>query len=271
MMKRRRLSDVLVALLLLLWLAPMIWLAATSLKSEKHVITDRLAPFAAPLTTENYSKAFGSTAIGRWLLNSLIVSSTSTVITVLLDAMIAYALARIPFRGRNSLLIFVLAGMMVPFEALIIQLYLEFNALGLINTLAAIILPRLSMPIGVFILTQFFKGIPAALEEAAFMDGAGRWKIFTSVILPNGKSALVTVTILSFIGAWNDFLWPLVVASESAMYTITVGIANFQGTHGTEYSLIMAGAVVASLPLIVLFLSFRDQIVKGIAMTGMKD
>jgi multiple sugar transport system permease protein/raffinose/stachyose/melibiose transport system permease protein len=270
-MTRRRASDVLAALLVLLWLAPTVWLALTSLKSEKDVITDRLAPFSAPISTENYSKAFGSTEIGRWLLNSAVVSTVSTVLTVVVDAMIAYALARIPFRGRDSLFIFVIAGMMVPFEALIVQLYLEFNALGLINTLAAVILPRPAMPIGVFILTQFFKGIPVSLEEAAYMDGAGRWRIFRSVILPNGKAALVTVTILSFIGAWNDFLWPLVVASESAMYTITVGIANFQGTHGTEYSLIMAGAVVASLPLIVLFLAFRDKIVKGIAMTGMKD
>lgn len=270
-MTRRRASDVLAALLLLLWLAPTVWLALTSLKSEKDVITDRLAPFSAPISMENYSKAFGSTEIGRWLLNSAVVSTVSTVLTVVVDAMIAYALARIPFRGRDSLFIFVIAGMMVPFEALIVQLYLEFNALGLINTLAAVILPRPAMPIGVFILTQFFRGIPVSLEEAAYMDGAGRWRIFRSVILPNGKAALVTVTILSFIGAWNDFLWPLVVASESAMYTITVGIANFQGTHGTEYSLIMAGAVVASLPLIVLFLAFRDKIVKGIAMTGMKD
>jgi multiple sugar transport system permease protein/raffinose/stachyose/melibiose transport system permease protein len=270
-MSKRRLFDILITLLLVLWIAPTIWLGATSLKSEKNVVTDRLSLFFSTPTLANYSKAFGSTEIVRWLLNSVIVSVVSTILTLVIDSMIAYALARIPFRGRQALFIFVLAGMMVPFEALIIQLYLEFNALGLINTLAAIVLPRLAMPIGVFILTQFFKEIPVALEEAAYIDGAGRWKIFTSIVIPNGKSALVTVMILSFINAWNDFLWPLVVASDSVKYTITVGIANFQGTHGTEYSLIMAGAVVASLPLIVLFLAFRDQIVKGIAMTGMKD
>lgn len=270
-MNKRRVFDVIVALLIVLWLAPALWLAVTSLKTERNVVTDHLVLFNAPPTAENYAKAFGSTEISTWLLNSVVVSVISTIVTLVIDAMAAYALARIKFRGRDSLFIFILAGMMVPFEALIIQLYLEFNALGLINTLAAIILPRLSMPIGVFILTQFFKGIPAALEEAAYIDGAGRWRIFSSVIVPNGKSALVTVMILSFINAWNDFLWPLVVASDSVKYTITVGIANFQGTHGTEYSLIMAGAVVASLPLIILFLAFRDQIVKGIAMTGMKD
>jgi multiple sugar transport system permease protein/raffinose/stachyose/melibiose transport system permease protein len=270
-MIKRCARDICIALALVLWLAPTVWLAVTSLKSEKNVITDHLALFSAPPTVENYEKAFGSTDIGRWLLNSVIVSVVSTAVTLVIDAMAAYALARIPFRGREPLFIFILAGMMVPFEALIIQLYLEFNALGLINTLTAVILPRLSMPIGVFILTQFFRGIPTALEEAAYIDGAGRWRIFTSVIVPNGKSAIVTVAILAFINAWNDFLWPLVVASDSIKYTITVGIANFQGTHGTEYSLIMAGAVVASLPLIALFLGFRNQIVKGIAMTGMKD
>jgi multiple sugar transport system permease protein/raffinose/stachyose/melibiose transport system permease protein len=270
-MSKRRLFDVLIALLLVLWIAPTIWLGVTSLKSEKNVVTDHLSLFSSTPTLANYSKAFGSTEIARWLFNSVIVSVVSTILTLVIDSMIAYALARIPFRGSDALFIFVLAGMMVPFEALIIQLYLEFNALGLINTLAAIVLPRLAMPIGVFILTQFFKEIPLALEEAAYIDGAGRWTIFTSIVIPNGKSALVTVMILSFINAWNDFLWPLVVASDSVKYTITVGIANFQGTHGTEYSLIMAGAVVASLPLIVLFLAFRDQIVKGIALTGMKD
>jgi len=160
--------------------------------------------------------------------------------------------------------------MMVPFEVIIIQLYLEFNALGILNTLAAVILPRLALPIGVFILTQFFKSIPEALEEAAYMDGASRFLVFRVIILPLGKSALFVVAILSFVNAWNDFLWPLVSISDSAKYTITVGMANFQGTHGTEYALIMAGAVIASIPLIVMYFIFKKNIVKGIAMTGIK-
>jgi ABC-type glycerol-3-phosphate transport system permease component len=269
-MRRRTIVSISIALVAALWLAPTLWLAVTSLKSEKDVIVDHPAIFTTMPTLINYAHAFGKTGIARWLLNSLIVSVVATGLTLALDSTIAYAIARIRFRGNKALLIFVLAGMMVPFEALIIQLYLEFNALGLIDTLAAVIIPRLSLPIGVFILVQFFKDIPAALEEAAYMDGAGRWRIFRSIILPLGKAALVTVTILSFITAWNDFLWPLVAVSDSAKYTITVGIANFQGTHGTEYSLIMAGALIASAPQIALFLGFRDQIVKGIAMTGIK-
>jgi len=269
-MRRRTIASISIALVAALWLAPTLWLAVTSLKTEKDVIVDHPAIFTTMPTVANYLHAFGKTGIARWLLNSLVVSVVATGLTLALDSTIAYAIARIRFRGSKALFLFVLAGMMVPFEALIIQLYLEFNALGLINTLAAVIIPRLALPIGVFILVQFFKDIPAALEEAAYMDGAGRWRIFRSIILPLGKAALVTVTILSFITAWNDFLWPLVAVSDSDKYTITVGIANFQGTHGTEYSLIMAGALIASAPQIALFLGFRDQIVKGIAMTGIK-
>jgi multiple sugar transport system permease protein/raffinose/stachyose/melibiose transport system permease protein len=257
-------------LLLVVWLIPIAWLVITSLKIERDVVTEHFTVFSSLPTAANYIKAFGKTEISRWLLNSVIVSAVTTIFSALLCSTIAYALARIRFPGRNAIFIFVLAGMMVPFEAIIIQLYLEFNALGLINTLTAMIVPRLAAPVGVFILTQFFQGIPSELEEAAFMDGASRFIIFQSVIVPMGKAAIVAVMILSFINAWNDFLWPLVVASQSARYTITVGIANFQGTHGTEYSLIMAGGVIASVPQILAFLFFRDHIVKGIATTGIR-
>ncbi|MGA2547214.1 MAG: carbohydrate ABC transporter permease [Rectinemataceae bacterium] len=267
---KKALRKIILVTILFIWMVPTLWLAVTSLKAEKDVVTDTLTFFSTIPTLTNYAKAFGKTGIATWLLNSAIVSSVTMLFTLALDSLIAFALARIRFRGRNALFIFVLAGMMVPFEAIIIQLYLLFNALGLINTLSAIIIPRLALPIGVFILVQFFKGIPVALEEAAYMDGASRFKIFLAIILPLGKSALVTVMILSFINGWNDFLWPLVVASDSLKYTVTVGIANFQGTHGTEYSLIMAGAVIASAPQIAMFLFFREHIVKGIAMTGIK-
>ncbi|HUX39837.1 MAG TPA: carbohydrate ABC transporter permease [Rectinemataceae bacterium] len=267
---KRSIRVFLLIFLLLAWIAPGFWLIVTSLNAERDVMHEGLRLFPSMPTFENYAKAFEKTQIGIWLLNSLIVSTITMAITVIIDAMMAYALSRINFRGKKALLIFVIAGMMVPFEAIIIQLYILFNKLGLINTLAAIILPRLALPIGVFILTQFFKGIPVAIEEAAYMDGASRFLIFRKIILPLGKAAIVTVMILSFINAWNDFLWPLIVASDSIKYTVTVGIANFQGTHGTEYSLIMSGAAIASLPLIVVFLVFREHIVQGIAMTGIK-
>lgn len=269
-MMRKSLGFAALAALFALWLLPLFWLVATSLKLEQDVITDRLALFTVAPSFANYLKAITGTEIKAWLMNSLIVASATTLLTLVLDSTMAYVLARFRFRGRDALLLFILAGMMVPFEVIIIQLYLQFNALGLLNSLAAVVLPRLALPIGVFILTQFFKGIPDALEEAAYMDGATRFLIFRSIILPLGKSAMFVVAILSFIGAWNDFLWPLVAVSDSAKYTITVGIANFQGTHGTEYALIMAGAAIASIPLIAIYLIFKRNIIKGIAMTGIK-
>ncbi|HWP68265.1 MAG TPA: carbohydrate ABC transporter permease [Rectinemataceae bacterium] len=269
-MMKKTIGSLALMLLFALWLLPLFWLVITSLKAEQDVMTDHLSLFSVAPSFVNYVKAFGGTEIRKWFMNSVIVASCTTFFTLFLDSTMAYALSRIKFRGRNALLLFILAGMMVPFEVIIIQLYLEFNALGILNSLAAVILPRLALPIGVFILTQFFKGIPEALEEAAYMDGASRFLIFRAIILPLGKSALFVVAILSFVNAWNDFLWPLVSISDSAKYTITVGIANFQGTHGTEYALIMAGAVIASIPLVAMYLVFKQNIVKGIAMTGIK-
>lgn len=267
---KKTVFRILEILLLLVWLFPLFWMVITSLKYENEVVTRSFTFLPANPTAANYIKAFSSTNILYWLLNSVYVSTLTMILTVLVDAPIAYAFAKIRFPGRNILFWAVMAGMMVPFQVLVVPLYLQFNSYGLINTLLSAVLPRVALPVGIFILKQFYEGIPDTLEEAAFIDGAGRFKIFARIILPLGKAALTTVIILSFINAWNDFLWPLIVINDSIKYTITVGIANFQGTHGTEYSLIMAGAVIASLPQIVFFLIFRRKIIDGIAMTGLK-
>lgn len=273
-MKKRRVKDTLLLiveiLITLIWIFPLVWMAITSLKLESEVITKSFSFLPKNPTFANYIKAFKSSYILNWLLNSLYISTITMIMTIIVDTPIAYAFAKIKFPGRNILFWLVMAAMMVPFQVLLVPLYLQFNSYNLINTLTAAILPRIAMPIGIFILKQFFEGIPNALEEAAFIDGAGRFLIFNKIILPLGKSAITTVIILSFINAWNDFLWPLIVINDSIKYPITVGIANFQGTHGTEYSLIMAGAMIASLPQLIFFLIFRRKIIDGIAMTGIK-
>lgn len=256
--------------LLVCWIFPLVWLVITSLKMEGEVVTTRFTFLPLHPTFFNYVKAFTSTYILNWLGNSLLISMVTMILTILVDAPISYAFAKIHFKGSNVLFWMVMAGMMVPFQVLIVPLYLQFNAYALVDTLTGAMLPRLAMPIGIFILKQFFEEIPDALEEAAFIDGAGRCTIFRRIILPLGKAAITTVIILSFINAWNDFLWPLIIINDTIKYTITVGIANFQGTNGTEYALIMAGAAIASLPQIVFFLAFRRQIIEGIAMSGIK-
>lgn len=261
---------VLIGFLFVLWLFPFFWLAVTSFQLEQDVMTESLRLLPKAPTLQNYIKAFQKTPILTWMGNSFIISVITVLATLFLDAPIAYALARIRFKGRNLIFWTVMAGMMIPFQVLIIPLYIQFNSYGLINTLAAAVFPRLALPIGIFIIKQFYEGFPAALEEAAFIDGAGRFTIFRTIMLPLGKTALVTVAIISFINAWNDFLWPLIVLNDTVKYPITVGIANFQGTRGTEYSLIMAGAVIASLPQFIFYALFRKQIVSGLAMTGIK-
>jgi len=257
-------------LCIFIWVFPLIWLVVTSLKLESEVITKTFSFFPENPTIANYLKAFTATNILRWLINSIIVSIFTMGLTLAIDAPIAYAFAKIKYPGKSLIFWIVMAGMMIPPQVLIVPLYLQFNTLGLINTLSAVILPRIALPIGIFILKQFFEGIPNALEEAAFIDGASRAKIFVRIILPLGKSAIVTVIILSFINTWNDFLWPLIAINDTLKYTITVGIANFQGTHGTEYSLIMAGAVVASIPQFIFYFFFKKNIIEGIAMSGIK-
>jgi multiple sugar transport system permease protein/raffinose/stachyose/melibiose transport system permease protein len=242
----------------------------TSLHLEDEVVAKTFHFFPQHPTLANYIKAFTSTYILNWLLNSIVIAGLTMVMTLIVDAPIAYAFAKIKFKGRNILFWMVMAGMMVPFQVLIIPLYLQFNSYGLINNFMAAVLPRVSLPIGIFILKQFFEGIPDALEESAFIDGANRFKIFRSIILPLGSSALATVTILSFINSWNDFLWPLIVLNDTEKYTITVGIANFQGSHGTQYALILAGAVIASVPQFIFYVIFRKQIVESIALSGIK-
>lgn len=253
-----------------IWVFPLIWLVITSLKLENEVVTKTFTFWPQNPTLANYTKAFTSTNILSWLKNSVIISTVAMLLTIAVDCPIAYAFAKIKFKGRNILFWLVMASMMVPFQVLIVPLYLQFNKFGLVNTLTAAILPRVALPIGIFILKQFYEEIPTALEEAAFIDGATRFRIFSTIIIPLGKAAMTTVIILSFINAWNDFLWPLIVINDTIKYPITVGIANFQGTHGTQYSLIMAGAVIASLPQLIFFLIFRRKIIDGIAMTGIK-
>ena len=164
-------------LILLIWIFPLAWLVITSIQLESDVISSTLRLWPRNPTLENYRKAFGSTQIMHWMANSMTISFSTMILTLFVDAPIAYAFAKIKFRGKEILFWAVMAGMMVPFQVLIIPLYQQFNAFGLVDTLAGAMLPRLAMPVGIFILKQFFEGIPSALEEAAFIDGANRYRI----------------------------------------------------------------------------------------------
>ncbi|MFI6507203.1 carbohydrate ABC transporter permease [Streptosporangium sp. NPDC050855] len=272
----RRLSPgqlvllVITALLALLWLVPVAWAVATSLKPEADTTAIPLRWFGEEVTLDAYALVLGTGGIVKWAINSTVIAVAVTFMTVLFSAMAAYGFARIPFRGQRVLLAAILAGIMVPPQVLIAPLFAEMVALGLVDTWWGVILPQVAAPVIVYILYKFFQGVPPELEQAAFVDGAGRWRVFFTIVLPLSRPVLAAVSIFTFITTWNNFLWPFLVSTDPNTMTLPVGLANVvQGTFGVRYAQIMASVVLAGLPLLVIFVLFQRQIVRGVAHTGL--
>lgn len=256
-----------------LMLAPVLWMVSTSLKPEKETVTKEIHWIPKSPTTASYDRLFHSAddfPVARWFLNSVFISLCGTLLVLLVTSMAAYALARLRFRGREGLFRVILSTLMIPAPVTLIPVFVIVTRLGLFDTYPALILPGAASAFGVFLLRQFFLTIPAELEEAAFLDGAGYLRVFFNVLLPLCKPALGTLAIFTFIGFWNDFAWPLIVTNDLQMRTLPVGLAIFQGQYVTEYAMTMAAATVASIPMLVAFLLFQKNITEGIAMTGLK-
>lgn len=259
----------LLTLIAVAWAIPLLWMFASSVKPEGEIMgTLKFLP--SQPTLDNFRAVFTKAPIGRWLFNSFLVSGLTTAVVLIVDAMAGYAFARLHFPGREVLFFAVIATMMVPQQVVVVPLYILLNRMGLINTYPALIAPKLALALGVFLMRQFFLGLPKELEEAASIDGANRWTVFSRVLLPQARPALSALAIFTFTGSWNDFLWPLVATTKESMYTLTVGLANFAGTYRTEYGPWLAAAVFASLPMLVIFLLLQRQFVKGITLTGIK-
>jgi multiple sugar transport system permease protein len=268
----RRLLTLLLVLAALVWLVPIVWMLSLALQPNELLarttsnVAWGLVPW--PFTFENLTFVLSQGLTPRWFLNSAIVSGSMTLLVLALSSMAGYAFARIRFPGRRIIYPLVLAGLVIPEQAVFIPLYTMFADWGWHNGYAALVAPRLAVPIGVFLMTQFFRGIPDYIEEAARLDGAGRWTIFTRIMLPLSVPAMVTLAILTFLYAWNDYLWPLVSASRPEMFTITLGLASLQANFADSEGLgrVMASGVLASLPVVLLFLLFQRHVVRGIAM-----
>lgn len=268
----RRLLTLLLVLAALVWLVPIVWMLSLALQPNELLarttsnVAWGLVPW--PFTLENLTFVLSQGLTPRWFLNSAIVSGSMTLLVLALSSMAGYAFARIRFPGRRIIYPLVLAGLVIPEQAVFIPLYTMFADWGWHNGYAALVAPRLAVPIGVFLMTQFFRGIPDYIEEAARLDGAGRWTIFTRIMLPLSIPAMVTLAILTFLYAWNDYLWPLVSASRPEMFTITLGLASLQANFADSEGLgrVMASGVLASLPVVLLFLLFQRHVVRGIAM-----
>ncbi len=262
-----RLALVAVALGAAVMVAPLAWTLLLSVKANSELMRDSGTAFSAPYTLENYVAILKGSSILRWLLNSILVSLGTTAGVLILCSLAGYAFARLEFPFRRALFVFVLLGLAIPQQAVILPQHQLFADLGLHNSYPGLILPGLVAPFGVFFMTQYFKGIPLELDEAAMLDGASRFTIFWKVLLPLTIPAQATLGVFTFLGSWNDYWWPLISATRSEMFTLTVGLAysqmNYAQTSGLGF--LMAQAVFASIPIFVVYIIFQKQIVRAMA------
>ena len=255
----------------ILWLVPSLFALKTSLTDNGVAALGASAILSNwNPTLYSYATLLGSGDIWNWYLASAITSVLTAILTVFFASMAAFALSRLRFRGANVVLLLIVLGIMIPTQVLIVPIFQELNAMSLLNTYWSVIFPQVPAVIAVFIFKQFFDGIPRELEEAARIDGAGRWRVYWSVVMPLSRPVLAAVTILTFVGVWNNLLLPLFVLSNPDLMTIPVGLATVQGSFGQRYADIQAGAILAALPLIILYLIFQRQIVEGVTGSGLK-
>jgi multiple sugar transport system permease protein len=249
--------------------SPLIWMVLTSLSTLAE--TRRFPPgLPSALRWSNYANAWTESPFARWLINSTIVSVTCVVSNLVLCSLAGYAFARLRFPGSRIAFVAILATLMVPFQVVMIPTLLIVKHLGLVDTLPALIVPNLVTPFGIYLLRQFFLSLPVELEEAALIDGAGRFRILTNILLPLMGPPLSTVAVLTFLSVWNDFLWPLVVTSTPNTMTVQLGLSTFQSAHFTNWPLLMAGTVMSQLPVLLLFVAGQRFFVSSIATTGIK-
>ncbi|MGV9454554.1 carbohydrate ABC transporter permease [Streptomyces sp. NPDC003635] len=266
----RTLTFAVLALLSLLWLLPVGWGLLTAFKSEQDASdpVHWLWPQHG-FTFDGFRSVWERGDLPLWMFNSFLIAAVVTVITVAVSAMAGYAFSRTRFAGRKALFTLTVAAVLVPPQMLIVPWFQQMLTLNLVDTYAAVILPQTVAPVMVFILKKHFDSLPRELEEAARIDGAGHLRIFWSVLLPLSRPMLSAVAIFVFIGAWNNFLWPFVSTSDPDLMTLPVGITSVKDAYGVQYAQSMASAVLAALPLVVVFLFFQRHIVKSVATTGL--
>jgi len=259
---------------------PFLWMLSTSLKEAGQTMTFPPKWIPEPVVWRNYIKILGfsdpsSTGssmpyFGRFFINSLIVSLSVVAGKLVVCSLGAYAFARLTFPGRDLLFLVYLATMMIPFQVTVIPLYVLMKTLGWHNTYLALITPGIFSAFGTFLLRQFFLTIPSSLQDAAIVDGCSHFRIYLHVILPLSKPALATLGVFAFMTTWNAFLWPLIVINDIEMFTLPLGLAAFQGLYVTHWNLMMAAALISTIPILLAFIFAQRFFVRGIALTGIK-
>ncbi len=255
----------------LLFIYPFIFTVSTSLKDTPEVFSKMLALFGERLRFDNYVTVLSTVNMGRYMINTLIVTLCVTAGQIITSLLGGYAFARIRFPGRELIFRIYLGTVMIPFTVIMIPMYQMMVSFAWVDTLAALIIPWLFTANGTFLMRQFFKGLPKELEEAAFLDGANRFTILTKVFIPLAGPVIATQFTISFLYAWNSFIWPLVAIQSKANYVVTQGLADIQGGYHASPPLVLAGSTLVILPTVLVFLLAQRYFVEGIATTGMKN
>lgn len=266
-----QIANLVIAIFATLWILPIAWLLLTSVQSreERFAIPPKWIP--SSLDFSSYKRAWELFPIAEQFLNSLKVTLISTIGALIISSLAAYAFARLEFFGRETLFMILLAGLMVPPQLTVIPSFIAFRKVGLIDNHAALFLPAMITPLGIFLLRQFFRSIPKELDESAKIDGAGSFRIFFRIILPLSKPALAALGVVLFIASWNDFFWPNIFISTTSKMTLPVGIASLVGVSGnTNVILVMASVGMQIVPLLLIFLFTQRFLIQSIATTGIR-
>ena len=247
---------------------PLFWMVSSAFKGPAEVTDGALFP--AQPTWANFVYVFTQVPFARYLLNSFVVSAVVTVVSLWFHSMAAYALARLTFRGRDTIFLLMFSTLLITLPAIIVPLFLVVRQLGLLDSYGGLIIPAIFNAFGIFLLRQFYLAIPRDLEEAAIIDGAGYWRIYRSIILPLSRPVLAALAVFFFLANWNSFIWPLTITANQDHTVVQVGIASFPQQYASNFNYVLAAATVAAIPTLVLFVIFQRQIVESIKTSGLK-
>lgn len=264
------LRYLILVLLALVFVLPIFWMAMSALKGPKEIFSVPPTWIPEVWHWEHFASVFRELPFARWMMNSGFVSISVTLIALLTHAMAAYSLARLRYPGRRMIFALIIGTLMIPFCVIMIPLYIQVRALGWIDTYWSLIIPSIPNAFGIFLLHQFYLGIPSELEEAATVDGCSKAGIFFKIVLPLSKPILAALAVFFFVANWNSFLWPLLVTNSTAMKTVQVGIAGYSGQYQNPWAYIMSANTIAVIPNLIVFVLFQRQLMASIAMSGIK-
>jgi multiple sugar transport system permease protein len=252
-------------------LVPLVWMISASFMPAGQANTQPPILLPHPPTLENYRVLFTRLNLARNFRNSVVLSVVVTAGSLLFNSMAGYAFAKLRFAGREKIFTFLIGALAIPVQVAMLPLFLIVKGLGLVNTLAGVIVPGLAGIFGIFLIRQYARSVPDEVLEAARIDGAGEFRIYWKIVMPLLRPILVTLALFTFLGTWNDFLWPLVVLTDGSRYTLPVALANLSGEHVQDTELMMAGSVLTVLPVLLVFLLLQRHYVQGIMMGGVKE